>query len=528
MFRLCYGFRNVMITNNGNDSAERIEQAVMPGAPTEQQPEVKATRVGKVLALSLGSTLTMIASLVSGMIAARWLSKHDYATIKQTFLAYEFVAPLLMLGLPNAIYYFLPREKEMKRGVIVDNMVLLAGFGLLFSLFLACGGYQLLAQRFNNPDLRDTLQWLIPYPLLLMPLAGFGAVMVCANRIRALTLYNVFTSLILTIAGIVAILYTKSYAAPIVVRIVIPFLFLPVAIVLMFTAVRGRLRWPRWSSMWGMLRFSVPLGLATMLGSITLQLHSIIVAALCSPEDFAVYINGAIEIPVIGIVTGSITMVVFAEMADLCHKGDKPAALALFHTASLKSACILLPTMCFLLVAAQPFILFLFSTRYQASVTPFVIYLLVLPARVVTYGAVLMALGMTRVILVRSIFDLAINCVFCLVLVKVLGYVGAALGIVLTLYLWSVPYNMQKIASGMGVALRETLPFRALGKILLISLLCVPLGAIGVYAFATKPILRLGLAGILYWPIVAYLLYRAKFIVPPAKWARLIPAALRV
>lgn len=416
----------------------------------------------------------------------------------------------------------------MKRGVIVDNMALLVGTGLLFSLFIAFGGNQLLAMRFNNPDLRHTLQWLIPYPLIIMPVAGFAAVMVCADRTRTLAVYNVLSSIVLAIASIAAVLYTKSYAVPVLVRIVVPAVSLPVAVGLMFLAVPGAMRWPRWMPMKEMVRYSVPLGLASMLGTITLQLQSIIVASLCSPEDFAVYITGAMEIPVIGIVTGSITTVVFAEMAELCHKGDKAAALQLFHKASIKSASILFPTMCFLLVVAEPFIVFLFSEKYHASITPFVIYLFVLPIRIVIYGAALMALGMTRVILFRGIFDLTINCIFCFVLVKMIGYIGAAIAIILTLYFWTTPFNLYKIGQGFGVAWSASLPLKALLKMLSLCVLCMPLAALGAYALPMIPLGRLGFAAILYWPIVAYLLYRAKFLVPPSRLERLIPSALRV
>ena len=487
----------------------------------------KASRTAKVFALSLGSSLSIIGSLASGMIAARWLSKHDYATIRQTFLAYDFVAPLLMMGLPSAVYYFLPREQNIKRGVIVDNMVLLIAGGLLFSLFIILGGHHLLAMRFDNPDLRHTLRWVFPYPLLIMPIAGIAAVLVCADRTRTLAAYNVVSSLALTITGIVAILLTRSYAAPILVRIIVPVVFLPVALYLMFKAVPGPMRRPRWTSMREMVLYSVPLGLATMLGSTTLQLHSVIVASICTPEDFAVYINGAMEIPVIGIVTGSITTVVFAEMSELCAKGDKAAALQLFHKASIKSACILFPTMCFLLATAKPFILFLYSEQYQASVVPFVIYLFVLPLRIVVYGAALMALGMTRVILVRSILDLAINAVLCFVLVKTIGYIGAAIATILTLYFWTLPYNLYKISHGFGVTWQETLPFKSLLKMLLICALLMPLAVLGSYAFPLISLGRLSLASVLYWPLVAYLFYRAAFIVLPTWLESSIPIAFR-
>lgn len=470
----------------------------------------------------------MLASLAFGMIAARYLSKHDYATLRQTFLAYEFASPLLMLGLPNAIYFLMPRETQTKRGVIIDNMALLAGAGLLFSLFIASGGYRLLAMRFDNSDLNHTLPWLIPYPLLVMPVAGFAAIMVCANKARALALYNVLSSLVLAISGIMAILWTRSYMYPVLVRIAVSAMFLPIILSMTYKAVPGRIRWPRRKKMLEMLGYSVPLGLASMLGSITLQLHSIIVASLCTTEDFAVYINGAIEIPLIGIVTGSIATVVFAEMSELCSRGEKQSALELFHKASIKAACILFPAMCFLMILAEPFIVLLFSEQYRGSVIPFMIYLLVLPMRIVVYGSALMALGMSRLILFRSLLDLAINSVLCFLLVKILGYIGAAIGTVLTLYLWTVPFNMAKISAGFDIPWQMSLPFGSLFRVLVLCLVFTPLPLAGAYTNNYHPLVKLTFSAVLYFPAVGYFLYRFKYLSLPSRFEVLLPKICRV
>lgn len=494
----------------------------------EPIPKRHASRTEKVLTLSLGSGLTMLASLASSMVAARVLSKHDLATIRQTFLAYDFVSPLLMLGLPNAVYYFLPREKGSKRGVILDNMVLLIAGGVIFSLFIALGGHQLLAMRFDNPDLRHTLKWLIPYPLIVMPIAGLSAVLVCADRTKALTIYNVISSFCLALGSLLAVVTTRSYAAPILVRVIIPALFLPLGIWLMFTAVLGPVRAPWLCSMREMIHYSVPLGLGSLLGSITLQMDSVIVASMSTPENFAVYINGAMELPLIGIITGSITTIIFAEMAELCSTGDMEAALQLFHKASIKSATFLFPTMCFLLVTAVPFITFMYSEKYHESVWPFFIYLFILPVRIVAYGAALMALGMTKVILTRSVFELIINALLCFTLVKIMGYLGAAIATLLTLYLWTIPFNLSKIKEGFGITWRESLPFWRLTKLLGLCVMCMPLAALGTYAISITAFGKLAISALLYWPTVGFLLYRFMYIEIPSKFEQWLPSFLRL
>jgi O-antigen/teichoic acid export membrane protein len=179
-------------------------------ARSEKNKISEISRTSKVLALSFGQIISSFASIISGIVAARLLSKHDYATMRQTLLSYNFIAPLLMLGLPNALYYFLPREEKRKRGIIIDNLILLVLLALIFSLFLLLGGYKLLAIRFNNQDLLTTLKWMIPYPLYVMPASVLGAVLLTQNKTFMLAKYNIFSTVLMTILSIIVVMLQFS------------------------------------------------------------------------------------------------------------------------------------------------------------------------------------------------------------------------------------------------------------------------------------------------------------------------------
>jgi O-antigen/teichoic acid export membrane protein len=223
------------------------------------------------------------------MVAARLLSKHDYATMRQTMLAYSFIAPLLMLGLPDALYYFLPREKNRKHGVLIDSLFLIFLMAMIFSIFLFAGGYRVLAIRFNNTDLQHTLKWMIPYPLYVMPAAIIGPVLLTQNKISSLVKYNIISSLILVSLTIIGIVITRSYTGPLFVQIYFPLLLLPVALWLSFRNVTTKISWPDLKSMKKIITYAVPLGLAGMLSTLMLETNKFVVSAMCSPEEFANY-----------------------------------------------------------------------------------------------------------------------------------------------------------------------------------------------------------------------------------------------
>lgn len=488
---------------------------------------LKNSRTSKVLALSLGQTLTAVSALISTMVAARILTKFDYATFKQTLLAYNFVAPLLLLGLPNAVYYFIPREKKNEKNIILEVLILIFILSIFFSLFLLFGGGNLLAKRFDNPALAETLEWMIFYPIYVMPTSIVGAVLLTQNRLKTLVTYNVLTTLLLTIATIAAIFITKNYEGPLLVQIFLPIIFLPIALWLIFKDLNGLFEVPNVKRIIGMLKYSIPIGLAGMLGLIMLQTDKMIVSLMSSPVDFANYINGAIEIPLIGVITGSISSVILVDMTTMIAKKDMTSALELFKTAALRSASILFPVMIFLLAAGKPFILTLFSEKYLESVVPFYIYLFILPIRIVVYGSALMALGFSKVILVRSFFDLLINLCLSVILVYFFGYLGAAFATILTLYIWTVPYNLVKIGQGFGVKTIDILPLKPLIKTLLICVICSPLALAHHLLPDNNWLLELFIAALLYFPAVLYILHRNNLFIIPVNIINKLPEKFR-
>ena len=432
-----------------------------------------SSRTGKVLALSLGQALANVVALVSGMVLARVLSKADLATYRQTMLAYDVVLPLLSLGLASGVYYFLPTEKNRARGVVVDGLVLMAGMGLLYAVFIALGGNHLLAKRFSNPAIVSTLAYLVPLPILMLPAGLLPSVMVVQNQVQKLTVYNVLISLCLAVSVIAACLAWQTPDAMVLARVAVSMGFGAVAIHLMLRAVPRDSWRPSWESMKRMVAYSIPMVGAAAMGTIAIQLDKIIVSSMCPPEQFAVYSNGAIEIPLVGILTGSITAVIQPELRRMVAAGDFAGSLELFRKASLKSAVILLPTMVFLLASAEPFILTLFSAKYSGSVLPFQMYLLILPVRIVNYGAFMMALGKSRLIMYRAMTGMLVNLVLSVVLVRWLGYMGAIIGTIVTLYSVNCVLNFSVISRAVGCRWWQVLPFPSLLQMLGVAGLAV-------------------------------------------------------
>jgi len=429
------------------------------------------SRTTKASILALGSFLAAIAGMASGAVITRVLTKDDYATYKQTLLAYSFAAPFLALGLPQALFYFLPGNENRSRSILMSNLILLAVMGFVFSLFLLLGGNHLLAWRFNNQSLTLSLLILVPYPLFMLPSSALDACLVARGRVKTLAAYQSANCLGLTACVVTAGLVWRTPNAALTAAVAWGVIAIAVAVKLMLSACpEGPLR-PERSQMLAQVKYSVPLGMAGMLGTATMLLDKIVVSSMCKPAEFAVYTNGAIELPLVGIVTYSVTAVLVPEMAQLCKQGNFAEALGMWKRSAVKCALVLFPAMCLLMVMAPQFIVTLWGQPYAQSVTPFRFYLLMLPVRIVFYGAALMAAGRGDVILTRTAIGLALNLLLSILCVHLLhSYLGAIVALIITMYGFAVVYNLVFIGKTYKTKFRHTLPFGELGKVMLISI----------------------------------------------------------
>ncbi|NDV58981.1 lipopolysaccharide biosynthesis protein [Bacteroides sp. 519] len=466
-----------------------------------------ASRSSKVISLSLAQGIVTLITVVSAMVFARYLSVADYATYLQTFLAYDFLVPVLTLGLPSALYYFLPSAGNDSKGIVIDNMALLFFSSLIFSSFLILGGTELLAKRFDNPNLLHTLKWLSFYPLYTFPVLILSPILVIKDKVQLNAKYNVFTGIALMCSVIFATIYAKDYQAPILTRIIVPILFFPIALYFSFRYVLGNWRLPNSSSMWRILKFSIPLGLASILGTLTLQLSNLIVSILCTPEEYAIYANGAREIPMIGIITGSISVVIMADMSKQCKENKKEDALVLFKKSISIGASFLIPLMVYLFVFGKSFIKVLYTDKYIDSLIPFTILLLLLPIRSINFGSIFIAIGKSKLVLYRSVIELFLTMFFVFFYVKHWGYSGAAFALVFTIYLWTIPYNLFTLGKEFSVSPFLVIPFKNFFRIFAISLLSIVFPSITLF-FEISPLLELIFTFFCFILIYLFLAYK--------------------
>jgi len=218
------------------------------------------------------------------------------------------------------------------------------------------------------------------------------------------------------------------------------------------------------------LRYAIPLGINSVIALLAYQIDKIMVSSYFTTEQYAVYVNGAVEIPLIGILTGAIAAVLMPEMVRRFRAGQPESILPLWRASILRVSLIILPTMVLFVLYAPQFLTLLFSEKYAESALFFRIYLMALPIRTANYSTVLLALGLSGAVWRYSLAMLVLNTVLNFVLIHAIGMPGPAVATVISLYALAF-LQTRRISRELRTPLASTFPWGGLAVRLLVALL---------------------------------------------------------
>lgn len=340
----------------------------------------EATRGQKAAALSIATVSNTMLTVILQMIIARLYTKREAASYNQGLLVYNTVYPLIQMGVNSGIYYRLVRDKKRSRAIMTEGIIITLLTGGVFSLFLLAGGNVLVADILNNPGLRNAIYFIIPYVLICVPetvaLVGF----VYTNRIRFSSWYSIGKSLACVSALICVALVQQKGEVLLVSRIFIQCLLGILTLVIVY-----RLVFPKdgshikLESMRELAAVSVPLGFASLMGTIYSSLDGWIISRMCGAETYSAFKMGAGELPFVGIITGAVSTVMIVDITKAISDKKYESAISLFRNMADKTSQLLMPIMVFFLVASKNFVSFLYTTKYFDAVPFFVVYLFDFP-----------------------------------------------------------------------------------------------------------------------------------------------------
>lgn len=460
--------------------------------------EKSESLTGRALWIMSAKTLAFVFSFALPLLLVRRLDRYEFGLYKQVFLVVGTAVAVLPLGFAMSAFYFLPREPERRRQVVLNILLFNTTVGALACLALVVRP-SLLAAIFRGSEL-TALAPLIGVVILLWIVSSFLEFIAIAHQESKLaTVFIIIaqltkTTLLLAAALVAPTVQTLVYAA--VIQGALQSIIL---LVYLRSRFRGFWRSFEWPMMRRQLAYAVPLGLAGVLYTIQLDLHNYVVSYRFDAATFAVYSIGCFQLPLVAILSDSIGSVMIPRVSFLQKQNEQREIVMLTTRVMRKLAAIYFPLYALLLVVGLEFITVMFTTRYLDSWPIFAINLTMLPLSILILDPIVRAYAGQRHFIVKLHATLLVVLLAALwFATQRFGLVGAIASVVAVNFIGRLATAI-KMARVVGVERGDVWLLKDVGKIALATLMAAAVTWLVRGALAgVKPFFVLAACGALF------------------------------
>lgn len=188
----------------------------------------------------------------------------------------------------------------------------------------------------------------------------------------------------------------------------------------------------------------------------------LVAAELLSKKEYSMFVNGALEVPFISILTGSLSLLMLNEISKSFKIGDSEGAIKIIKQTSIKSLKILAPVFALCFVFSSEIVVILFGENYEESSAIFQTYLLLLPARVIFFSQIFVAYNQSKIIIPRGIIENSLLIILSYFLFNLGGIFLGMYSIIIITYFFIIPYNLYFLSKIMRISWYRILPFKSI------------------------------------------------------------------
>lgn len=413
------------------------------------------------------SIVLFIARLISGLsgliavaILSRYLTVIDYGLYRQWIVVTTFLTSILTLGFPASITYFLPRalSKDEEISWMSNIIVAISIVGLILLMVTPLVGFSV-SKLFDNDTLFRYEYLLTLSVALSVFIQIFPNLFIVRKNRKAITLFSIVPNL----AWVLVLLFLTTLNASLEIYIFLLLIkpLLDLFIGFWYSGSIFRAREVNWKQISSIMKFSLPMGLSTIVGSIMLYTDKFVVGSMMSTGDFAIFVNGAYEIPFIGLITVSLFTVITPGLS----KAFSEKQFEKIRLDWLRAGKTLIPIMvsiaAVMVFFARPIVATLYSAKYLAAVPVFMIYQSMGVIRIYSYSSLFVASGKTKLYFFNTLISAGINLVLDIILVRIIGYIGASLATVISTFILMILQILQARRITEGSKLSDIFPFQS-------------------------------------------------------------------
>lgn len=472
------------VNTNASDSIEGISPEEIQTEDVVQQDNATEPAEIKIRSKSanLGADATLLTAskiatsaiaMIMTMLLSRFRTLGEYGTYKEILMVINLVTAILMLGLPKSLNYFLARaDTDEERRKFLSfyytlNSILSFIVGLALVLCIP-----LIELYFKNDTIRYFWYFLAVFPWTKIVCSSIENLLIVYKRAKMLVAFRILNSLALLSTVLFVRFLNWSFNEYMIMYVAVEAAF-SIAVYIIAARISGGIR-PYLSGkvLKTVLAFSVPLGLASVIGTLNIELDKLLIGKLMTTDDFAIYSNAAQELPVT-LIASAFTAVLLPQMVRLLKKDRNRDAVRLWGNATTLSLIIIaiIGVGCF--VYAEDVVTMLYGKKFVSGANVFRLYSLYLLLRCTYYGMVLNSIGKTRFIFWCSIGTLVSNAILNVVLFftfRLFGQQMLAPAVATFISTVTMAYvQLHSTAKLLKLKFRELFPWKQIVVIILIN-----------------------------------------------------------
>lgn len=431
---------------------------------------------GDAIYLTVSRIVVSLIGFATSMLLARFRTLEEYGTYSQIIMITDLVSTILMLGLPNSINYFLAKaEAEDEKRRFMSIYVTLST--ILTAIIALClfSAIPLIILYFNNPAITAFAYVFAVYPWASLMINSLGNTCVVYGKANRLIIFNVVHA----VANLLVLLVTKAggmafrhYMMLYMAEMLGFALFALGWIAKLVGSVRPLLDQ---NIIKEILAFSIPMGLASVVGTLNAELDKLVIGRFFTTEEYAIFANAAKELPVTILAT-SLTAVLLPRFVRLLSREESEKVVNLWGYAANLSFCFMALIVGGGVVFAPDIMSLLYSEKYVTSggVWVFRIYVLILMLRSIYWGIILNATGKTKFVFYSSLLTLAFNFVGNIVSCYTIGFVGPAISSLLVTAIMAA-VQLRFSCRIINIRFTEILPWKKIARYVAetVALACV-------------------------------------------------------
>ena len=377
--------------------------------------------------LTVSKIIGNLLTLVSAMLLARIRTLEENGIYSELLLIINLATAIFMLGLPNSINFFLAKAETRE-----DKNRFLSLYYTLSTVLSVVLGIVLVAllplwiRYFNDQNLAQFAFFLLLFPWAKVVIASVENVLVVLGKSKTIVWYRITNSICLLLIILLIWVTNSSFTFYMVLYVAVEGAY-ALAVYALAAKYTGRLHWNIDKQLIrSVLTFSIPLGLASIVGTLNIEIDKLMIGHFLTTEELAIYSYASKELP-LTIVATSFTAVLMPRMVRLFQQNRNEEAVAIWRDVTTISFSIMAFFGIGMAVFSREAMVILYSEKYAPGSQVFAIYSLGLLLKCTYFGMVLNTTGKTKMVLYSSIGTLALNCILNYILFQILGTVGPAL-----------------------------------------------------------------------------------------------------